>query len=498
MKQTKKLVIACLLIGILVFVPASWAQKKPSGSKPVSKPATTPARPNTTPARPTPTPAPNRNTPAARPVTAPATSRPEAATSTTETPTANRTVNERTLTINAVESCEIRINGGPAIAIEAGKPQVVTLQRQNNDVQVIVPGMNFSWTQRAPRVNPGKNVDWELDMSRLYAERLRRLDEQRILAEETLRRQQRVADSLLQVQRNAQPTATNTPVPPPSNTQTSANNTVLEPPRQPEVNPTNTASVTSPQRLLPPVERVTVNPPVNPVPGQTWENSLASPMVWVPAGVFRMGGNASFDQRPVHPVDLARGVWMNKFEVTQAEWEAVMGSNPSFFKDPKKPIENVSYEEVQLFIARLNEREGTTTYRLPTEAEWEYGARAGSSRAFAWGNDVEKGRANCKNCGSRFDGKETAPVGSFFPNAFGLYDVHGNVSEWVQDWYSEEYYKLPEASRDPIGPQSGTARVIRGGSFDLPGDELRVFVRGSAPPMYKSGNLGFRLVKVIN
>ncbi|HCR48798.1 MAG TPA: hypothetical protein DIW24_04150 [Bacteroidetes bacterium] len=496
MKQTKKLVIACLLIGIVVFVPASWAQKKPSGSKPASKPATTtPARPNTPPARPTPTPAP-RNTPPARPAAAPSPSRSDA--SITETPAANRAVNERTLTINAVEACEVRINGGPAIPIEAGKPQVVTLQRQNNDVRVIIPNMNFSWTQRAPRVNPGKNVNWELDMSRLYAERLRRLDEQRMLAEETLRRQQRVADSLLQVQRNTQPTAANTAALPPANTETPPNNTALVTPPPAEVNPSTAAPVANPQRTMPPVERVTVTPPVNPVPGQTWENSLASPMVWIPAGVFRMGGNASFDQRPVHPVDLAKGVWMNKFEVTQAEWEALMGNNPSLFKDPKDRKSTVSYEEVQLFIARLNEREGTTTYRLPTEAEWEYGARAGSSRAFTWGNDVEKGRANCKNCGSRFDEKETAPVGSFFPNAFGLYDVHGNVSEWVQDWYSEEYYKLPEASRDPVGPQTGTARVIRGGSFDLPADELRVFVRGSAPPVYKSGNVGFRLVKVVN
>ncbi len=475
MKQSKKLVVACLLIGMGLFVPNTWAQKKPSGSKPAAKPATT----TTTPVRPTNTPTATRNAPAPRPAVA--TSRPA---SDQGAPARNDA--ERILTVTTVENVQIRVNNGPVINLEAGKPYAITLQRQTNDVQVIVPNMDFSWIQRAPRVAAGRNVSWELDMSRLYAERLRRLDALRINAEDAIRRQQRVVDSLFQVQQNTRQNTTEQPVTPP----------VDPPPAANTQTPPVAVADTAPS--LPPIVRMAVAPPASPNVGQSWENSLNAQMVWIPGGIFKMGGNAYFDQRPIHPVDLTKGVWFGKFEVTQAEWVAVMGANPSSSKDPKKPVENVSYEEVQVFISRLNEREGTTLYRLPTEAEWEYVARAGSTRSFTWGNDTGSGRANCADCGSRFDGKETSPVGSFFPNAFGVYDVHGNVAEWVLDWYDEEYYKLPEASKDPMGPSSGTSRVIRGGSFDVPSDEMRVFVRGAAPGDFKGANIGFRLVRTAN
>ena len=162
--------------------------------------------------------------------------------------------------------------------------------------------------------------------------------------------------------------------------------------------------------------------------------------VWVPAGEFRMGSTSRRDEQPVRPVRIRQGLWLGKHEVTQSEWQREMGSNPSRFDEcgPTCPVERVSWDDAQEFIGRLNARGGGHRYRLPTEAEWEYAARAGTTTGYWWGNAIGDNRANCAGCGSQWDGESTAPVGSFTANGWGLHDVHGNVWEWVQDCWHEQ------------------------------------------------------------
>ena len=209
---------------------------------------------------------------------------------------------------------------------------------------------------------------------------------------------------------------------------------------------------------------------------------------WIPAGDFRMGStssDASDLEQPVTRVRISRGFWLGKHEVTQAEWQAVMGTNPSRFSGCGRcPVEEVSWEDAQAFIGRLNARGEGTRYRLPTEAEWEYAARAGTSGdrygnldAIAWHDG---------NSGDR-----THPVGQKAPNAFGLHDMLGNVFEWVQDWYGG----YPGGSlTDPRGPASGSRRVLRGGGW--PGGAR--FCRASNRSVSTPGSrlyLGFRLLR---
>jgi formylglycine-generating enzyme required for sulfatase activity len=134
---------------------------------------------------------------------------------------------------------------------------------------------------------------------------------------------------------------------------------------------------------------------------------------------------------------------MGKYEVTQAQWATGMGINPSRFKGDDRPVENVSWDDIQEFLKRLNADNSGKPYRLPTEAEWEYAAPAGPTTPYWWGKEIGQGNANCEGCGSRWDNKETAPVGSFKPNPFGLYDTAGNVWEWVQDCWHDGYQGAP-------------------------------------------------------
>jgi len=181
-------------------------------------------------------------------------------------------------------------------------------------------------------------------------------------------------------------------------------------------------------------------------------------MVLVPAGKFKMGSPASekerSDNETQHEVTLTTPFYMGKYEVTQEQWEAVMGNNPSFTKGVKFPVTNVSWEDCQKFIKKLN---GKTSggYRLPTEAEWEYACRAGTPTAYSYGGNLTKSDAN-------IDGDSIKAVGSYKPNAFGLYDMHGNLFEWCEDWYGD--YPAGAAT-DPKGPVTGKGRVMRGGSF---------------------------------
>lgn len=224
-------------------------------------------------------------------------------------------------------------------------------------------------------------------------------------------------------------------------------------------------------------------------------------LVPIPGGTFLMGAPASEkdssdDERPQHQVTLSPFL-LGKYPVTQAQWVALMGQNPSRFKGPQRPVETVSWLEAQEFCQKISEKTGAA-YRLPTEAEWEYACRAGTTTPFYFGPTITTELVN-------YDGnypynsapkgiyrKETTEVGSFPPNAFGLYDMHGNVWEWCQDWYGA--YSA-EAVLDPCGPASGSGRVARGGSWGRTAEYCRTANRGGGAPDSRGTALGFRLVR---
>jgi len=181
--------------------------------------------------------------------------------------------------------------------------------------------------------------------------------------------------------------------------------------------------------------------------------------------------------------------WLGETEVTQAQWQAVMGSNPSYFKGSDRPVEQVSWKDVQEFIRKLNNRTGKR-FRLPTEAEWEYAARAGTQTSRYWGEGIGSNNANCNGCGSRWDKRQTAPVGSFSPNTFGLFDMLGNVWEWTCSQYKKRY-----DGSDQKCAVSARKYSLRGGSWnDAPGF-VRSAYRHSFGPGYRFHSLGFRLAR---
>ena len=213
--------------------------------------------------------------------------------------------------------------------------------------------------------------------------------------------------------------------------------------------------------------------------------------VLVPAGTFQMGdstGNGEVNEQPVHTVTLTHAFYLQKTPVTQAQWETVMGSNPSYFVDcPTCPVDEVSYTDVQQFITALNARAPGKGYRMPTEAEWEYAARAGTSGDFGVPGDASVGGWISTNSTN-----ESHPVAELQPNAWGLYDMQGNVWEWVSDWYGP--YRSG-AVIDPTGPDSGEFRVLRGGSWRHSASYARSSFRWSTDPTYMSDYYGFRLAK---
>ena len=227
--------------------------------------------------------------------------------------------------------------------------------------------------------------------------------------------------------------------------------------------------------------------------GESWTNSLGMEFVSIPEGSFLMGSPRDEEDResnePQRLVRISQGLWMGKYEVTQREWEAVMGSNPSYFTDcgPRCPMESVSWEDVQEFAGRLNELESGSgnVYRLPTEAEWEYAARAGTTGArygaldeIAWYSDNSGG--------------ETHPVGQKRANLWGLHDMLGNLWEWTSDWYGQ--YPLGSAT-DPTGPRAGSRRVSRGGGWNSSPWGVRSAYRNHSLPGQRRNNFGFRLVR---
>jgi formylglycine-generating enzyme required for sulfatase activity len=226
---------------------------------------------------------------------------------------------------------------------------------------------------------------------------------------------------------------------------------------------------------------------------------------WIPPGTFTMGSPASEQHRydnegPQTQVTITRGFWMGRYEVTQGEYQAVMGSNPSSFSgEPKRPVEQVSWSDATNYCTKLTERERAAktlpagyVYRLPTEAEWEYACRAGTTTRFGYGDDP--GYAQLGNYAWYGSNSEdtTHAVGLKQPNDWGLHDMRGNVWEWCLDWYGA----YPGGSvTDPKGPGSGSHRVIRGGSCRHDGGYCRSACRGSYAPGYRDYYfLGFRAV----
>jgi formylglycine-generating enzyme required for sulfatase activity len=238
-------------------------------------------------------------------------------------------------------------------------------------------------------------------------------------------------------------------------------------------------------------------------------------MVEIPGGTFLMGSPASEANRdgnegPQHEVTVS-AFYMSRYEVTQEQWRAVAGlpkdqtdmnPDPSYFKGDDHPVERVSWWEAMEFCTRLSRKTGKT-YRLPTEAEWEYACRAGTTTPFAFGETITPEIVN-------YDGnypyasapkgvyrQKTTPVGSMgVANGFGLYDMHGNVWEWCMDWFAEDYYRQGP-SVDPTGPATGSFRVERGGGWSYDARVCRSAIRSRGTPSGRFDGLGFRLLRTL-
>ena len=235
------------------------------------------------------------------------------------------------------------------------------------------------------------------------------------------------------------------------------------------------------------------------------QNTIGMEFVLIPAGQFMMGSplhepGRDLDER-LHRVTLTRPFYLQTTEVTQEQWQKVMRYNPSRFKNCGNgcPVEMVSWNEVQDFISRLNQLEGTHAYRLPTEAEWEYACRAGTEMPFYTGTCISTDQANYNGkrampgCPAGENRDKTVPVRSFASNPWGLYEMHGNVWEWCQDRYQKKYPK--EDVTDPMGPSSGVIKVLRGGSWYSRQHLIRSAHRRQDMPDYRSHTIGFRLVR---
>lgn len=226
------------------------------------------------------------------------------------------------------------------------------------------------------------------------------------------------------------------------------------------------------------------------IAGTLISNSLKMKFAYIPAGSFQMGGTQNDSEKPIHTVSISHGFYMGTTEVTQAQWVSVMWNNPSSFNNCDNcPVENVSWEDVQAFIKKLNAR-GDGKYRLPTEAEWEYAARAASTTKYSFGDG--EGSLGSYAWYDANSGSTTHEVATKKPNAWGLYDMHGNVWEWMQDWYGD--YSNGSAT-DPAGAVSGSDRVLRSGSWGVGAVSLRSACRNAYSPLIRDQFLGFRLVR---
>jgi formylglycine-generating enzyme required for sulfatase activity len=222
-------------------------------------------------------------------------------------------------------------------------------------------------------------------------------------------------------------------------------------------------------------------------------NSIGLKLKLLPAGTFTMGdAKGDDDEKPAHQVTLTRPFYLGIYPVTQEQYERVMGQNPSCFKGPRNPVESVSWEDAVEFCRKLSalpeEKAAGRVYRLPTEAEWEYACRAGSKTQYCFGDDESRLGAFAWYYSN--SGEKTHPVGEKQPNAWGLYDMYGNVWEWCADWHDA----YPDgAVSDPLGPQQGSSRVPRGGSWLDGAAHCRSAFRGRSLPSGRGNDVGFRV-----
>ena len=248
------------------------------------------------------------------------------------------------------------------------------------------------------------------------------------------------------------------------------------------------------------------------VPGDTFADTMASggespEMVVIPAGRFRMGcmsGQDCFDvEQPVHEVTIPEAFEVSKYEVTFAQWDACVagGGCGGYRPDDEgwgrgtRPVINVSWDDAQAYVSWLSRQTGEV-YRLLSESEWEYVARAGTSTAYSWGNAIGSNRANCDGCGSQWDDRQTAPVGSFQANAFGVHDMHGNVWEWVEDCRNASYAGAP-SDGSAWRSEDCSERVLRGGSWYSYPRSLRSANRNGNTTGVRISYLGFRVARTL-
>lgn len=230
---------------------------------------------------------------------------------------------------------------------------------------------------------------------------------------------------------------------------------------------------------------------------KNYTNSIGMKFVLIPSGSFMMGADLNFEdgyknETPQHRVTISRAFYLGKYEVTQQQWVKIMGNNSSKFKGRTRPVEQVSWNDAQRFINKLNAAEGGKHYRLPTEAEWEYACRAGTDTAYSFGDDADQLGNYAWFDGN--SGNKTHPVGQRQANPWGLHDMHGNVWEWVQDIYAEKAYGN-HSGRDPIYTGSGSNRVDRGGSWYSSAGYTRCANRDNGDPGGRYSNLGFRVAR---
>lgn len=228
----------------------------------------------------------------------------------------------------------------------------------------------------------------------------------------------------------------------------------------------------------------------------TFTNSIGIRFQYIPEGTFLMGADAGQeDEQPVHEVEITEPFFMGIYEVTQGQWEVLMEENPSYFQGRYLPVDSVTWHQVQRFIGRLNDKENTTLYRLPTEAEWEYAARGRTQTRYYFGDSRDSLRHHAWY--SLNSERQPHPVGRKRSNPFGLYDLYGNVWEWTADAYDATFYERSER-QNPLN-QGGlrARRVIRGGGWFAVESDLRSANRGWARPGASDEQLGFRIVREI-
>jgi formylglycine-generating enzyme required for sulfatase activity len=272
--------------------------------------------------------------------------------------------------------------------------------------------------------------------------------------------------------------------------------------------PTATPVQPSPAPAQAPVENV------QPAPGDTAPPSASfrdcakdcPEMIVIPAGEFTMGSPAAEKDRlaiegPPHRVMIARPFAVSKFDVTFADWDACVAAagcpqiGDAGFGRGTKPVINVTWNDAQQYVAWLSKITGQP-YRLLTEAEWEYAARAGATTAYPWGDEAGEGNANCNGCGGAGNNRATSPVGSFKPNGFGLYDMAGNVGQWVQDCFHGDYNGTPTDGSAWTGGDC-SHRVVRGGSWVDRPQFSRSARRLSFSTVFRISNLGFRVGRTL-